>query len=162
MIKASITLLYFIFHSPPTILLFFQVILRQSLYLGGVPTFEMVSPFITVRESFSGCIQKVSFCILTTYCNIVLIKVSMKSRVTHIVTTVSVCISKSFSKDDLIFERTRTLHCAFMGLDRWCTSIQGRFCIQVKPNHIHKVENDVKKYFDEHFLSYGAFFFRAK
>ena len=69
----------------------------------------MVSPFITVRESFSGCIQKVSFCILTTYCNIVLIKVSMKSRVTHIVTTVSVCISKSFSKDDLIFERTRTL-----------------------------------------------------
>ena len=53
-------------------------------------------------------------------------------------------------------------HCAFMGLDRWCTSIQGRFCIQVKPNHIHKVENDVKKYFDEHFLSYGAFFFRAK
>ena len=87
MIKASITLLvwlYFIFHSPPTILLFFQVILRQSLYLGGVPTFEMVSPFITVRESFSGCIQKVSFCILTTYCNIlVLIKVSMKSRVTH-------------------------------------------------------------------------------
>ena len=84
MIKASITLLYFIFHSPPTILLFFQVILRQSLYLGGVPTFEMVSPFITVRESFSGCIQKVSFCILTSYCNIlVLIKVSMKSRVTH-------------------------------------------------------------------------------
>ena len=48
----------------------------------------------------------------TTYCNIlVLIKVSIKSRVTHIVTkyTVSVCISKSFSKDDLIFERTRTL-----------------------------------------------------
>ena len=40
-------------------LLFFQVILRQSLYLGGVPTFEMVSPFITVRKSFSGCIQKV-------------------------------------------------------------------------------------------------------
>ena len=61
-----------------------------------------------------------------------------------------------------IFSFNVRCHCAFMGLDRWCTSIQGRFCIQVKPNHIHKVENDVKKYFDEHFLSYGAFFFRAK
>lgn len=37
---------------------FTQVILRQSLYLGGVPTFEIVSPYIPVRVPFSGCIQK--------------------------------------------------------------------------------------------------------
>ena len=41
--------------------LLWQVILRQSLYLGGVPTFEIVSPYIPVRVPFSGCIQKVSF-----------------------------------------------------------------------------------------------------
>ena len=40
--------------------LLWQVILRQSLYLGGVPTFEIVSPYIPVRVPFSGCIQKVS------------------------------------------------------------------------------------------------------
>ena len=40
-----------------------------------------------------------------------------------------------------------------MGLGRWCTCIRGRFHIQVKPNHIYKVGNDFKKYFDEHFLS---------
>ena len=39
-----------------------------------------------------------------------------------------------------------------MGLDRWCTCIRGRFHIQVKPNHIYKVGNDFKKYFDKHFL----------
>ena len=44
------------------------------------------------------------------------------------------------------------LHCAWMGLDRWCTCIRGRFHIQVKPNHIYKVGNDFKKYFDKHFL----------
>ena len=45
------------------------------------------------------------------------------------------------------------LHCAPMGLDRWYTCTQVWFCIQVKPNHIYKVGNDFKKYFDEHFLS---------
>ena len=40
-----------------------------------------------------------------------------------------------------------------MGLDRWCTFIQGWFYIQVKLNHIYKAGNDFKKYFDEHFLS---------
>ena len=44
-------------------------------------------------------------------------------------------------------------HCAWMGLNRWCTCIRGRFHIQVKPNHIYKVGNDFKKYFDEHFSS---------
>jgi hypothetical protein len=38
---------------------FTQVSLRQHLYLGGVPTFDLVSPAIPVRKSFSGCIQKV-------------------------------------------------------------------------------------------------------
>ena len=54
------------------------------------------------------------------------------------------------------------VHCAPMGLDRWCTCVRCRFHMQVKPNHKYKVGNDIKKYFDEHFLSNRAFFFRAK
>ena len=39
---------------------FTQVSLRQHLYLGGVPSFDLISPSIPIRKSFSGCIQKVS------------------------------------------------------------------------------------------------------
>ena len=38
---------------------FTQVSLRQHLYLGGVPSFDIISPSIPIRKSFSGCIQKV-------------------------------------------------------------------------------------------------------
>ena len=31
-----------------------------NVYIGGVPTFEIVSPYIPVRKSFQGCIQKVN------------------------------------------------------------------------------------------------------
>ena len=30
-----------------------------NVYIGGVPTFEIVSPYIPVKTSFEGCIQKV-------------------------------------------------------------------------------------------------------
>ena len=62
----------------------------------------------------------------------------------------------------LFFKSSTSKHCAPMDLDRWCTCVRCRFHMQVKPNHKYKVGNDIKKYFDEHFLSYGAFFFRAK
>ncbi|GLG97429.1 Protocadherin-like wing polarity protein stan, partial [Gryllus bimaculatus] len=38
---------------------FTQLSLPQSLYIGGVPNFELVSPKVRVRSSFVGCIQKV-------------------------------------------------------------------------------------------------------
>ena len=31
-----------------------------NVYIGGVPTFEIVSPFIPVKTSYEGCIQKVN------------------------------------------------------------------------------------------------------
>ncbi|XP_050295115.1 pikachurin [Anthonomus grandis grandis] len=38
---------------------FTQLFLPQNMYLGGVPNFESVSPKVTVRSAFVGCIQKV-------------------------------------------------------------------------------------------------------
>ena len=32
----------------------------QNMYLGGVPSFDLVSPYVPVRTGFKGCIQKVS------------------------------------------------------------------------------------------------------
>ena len=32
---------------------------EYNVYIGGVPTFDFVSPYIPVKNSFQGCIQKV-------------------------------------------------------------------------------------------------------
>lgn len=39
---------------------FTQVTIHQNLYLGGVPNFDLVSPYIPIRTPFAGCIQKLS------------------------------------------------------------------------------------------------------
>jgi hypothetical protein len=39
---------------------FTQLLLPQSMYLGGVPNLDIVSPKTKARSSFVGCIQKVS------------------------------------------------------------------------------------------------------
>ena len=31
----------------------------QNMYLGGVPSFDLVSPYVPIRTGFKGCIQKV-------------------------------------------------------------------------------------------------------
>ena len=31
----------------------------QNLYLGGIPTFRLVSPYVPMRRNFQGCVQKV-------------------------------------------------------------------------------------------------------
>ena len=36
----------------------------QNMYLGGVPSFDLVSPYVPIRTGFKGCIQKVS----STFC----------------------------------------------------------------------------------------------
>ena len=33
---------------------------EYNVYIGGVPTFDFVSPYIPVTKSFQGCIQKVT------------------------------------------------------------------------------------------------------
>ena len=38
---------------------FNELSLTQQLYLGGVPTFRLVSPFMPVRKAFKGCVQEV-------------------------------------------------------------------------------------------------------
>ncbi len=38
---------------------FDELTANQNMYLGGVPTFRLVSPYIPVRKAFKGCIQKV-------------------------------------------------------------------------------------------------------
>ena len=30
-----------------------------NVYIGGVPTFDILSPYIPIKSSFDGCIQKV-------------------------------------------------------------------------------------------------------
>ena len=32
----------------------------QNMYLGGVPSLDLVSPYVPIRTGFKGCIQKVS------------------------------------------------------------------------------------------------------
>ncbi|CAB4065123.1 unnamed protein product [Lepeophtheirus salmonis] len=39
---------------------FSQLTLEQNLYLGGVPTFDLVSAYLPIRRSFFGCIQKLT------------------------------------------------------------------------------------------------------
>ena len=39
---------------------FNELSLNQNLYLGGVPTFRLVSPRIPVKKAFKGCVQKVN------------------------------------------------------------------------------------------------------
>jgi hypothetical protein len=39
---------------------FTQVLLRQNLFLGGVPSFDQINPMVGIRTAFKGCIQKVS------------------------------------------------------------------------------------------------------
>ena len=38
---------------------FNELSLGQNLYVGGVPTFRLVSPYVPVRRAMRGCVQKV-------------------------------------------------------------------------------------------------------
>jgi hypothetical protein len=38
---------------------FDELTVNQNMYLGGVPTFRLVSPYIPIRRAFKGCVQKV-------------------------------------------------------------------------------------------------------
>ncbi len=38
---------------------FDELSLSQNLYVGGVPTFRLVSPFVKARRNLDGCVQKV-------------------------------------------------------------------------------------------------------
>lgn len=44
---------------------FTQLLLAQSLYLGGAPNLDMLSPKARARASFVGCVQKVITAILS-------------------------------------------------------------------------------------------------
>ncbi|XP_059078305.1 pikachurin-like [Tigriopus californicus] len=39
---------------------FNELTANQNMYLGGVPTFRLVSPYIPIRKGLKGCIQKLS------------------------------------------------------------------------------------------------------
>ena len=36
-----------------------NLLVLQNMYLGGVPSPDLVSPYVPIRSGFKGCIQKV-------------------------------------------------------------------------------------------------------